>query len=394
MSITLNRWRLVLGKSAEQSLDFQQAEGEGEGEGQGMPSKYQQMEELLEYLYGREYGKERGIRVDQEREKKGEQDKAGGTGGSQLSVPKWITKVRKLFPKSTVEILERHALDKYQMRDLLTDKEVLEKMSPNMDLLKTVLQMKHLMKGEVLETARTIVAKVVGELREKLESQVRLSFFGKIDRNKASTVKSIRNLDFKRTVRQNLKNWDAKNNRLVVERMYFHGRVKRFTPWDFIISVDQSGSMLDSAIHSAIMAGIFASLPQLRLKLNVFDTNVVDLSDHLDDPVQTLMSFQLGGGTNIQKALAYCESLLETPQRSIVVMVTDLYEGGGYAQMYARASSIIESGAKLLLLTSLDADAEPFYDRQAAEKMRELGAEVGAMTPEHLAEWVGEIVGS
>lgn len=370
--IALNRWRLVLGKYAKENIDFS-----------GDSFSYSEMSDLLEYLYDREYGEERGIR---------EEGGQGGQGPSSLTVPSWITKIRELFPKNTVEILEKHALEKYNMKELLTDKKVLEALQPNTELLKSILQMKHMMKGEVLETARRIVKEVAAEITRKLENDVKMAIMGRVDKSKTGGVKSARNIDFKRTIGRNLKNYDRVNNRLVVDKVYFNARVKKYNPWNVIIAVDESGSMLNSVIHSAVMAGIFAKLPMLKTSLVIFDTQVVDLTGYIDDPVETLMSVQLGGGTDISRAMQYCEQLIISPHRTMVVMVTDLYEGGPYGQMYARAKSIVESGAKLIILTALDNEASASYDKSAAAKMAALGAQVAAMTPGGLAKWIAEII--
>ena len=329
------------------------------------------MENVLDYLYSREYGEEQEIRKDRQ----------GGSDGSQLTVPSWLHQVKKLFPKQTVEVLERHALEKYGMTELLTDPEVLQK-----------LELKHMMKGDVLQMAREIVRKVAEEIARRLEQEVRVSFFGQINRNASSPVKSARNLDMKKTIRMNLKNFDQENQQLVLKNVYFNSRMKKYNQWRVIICVDESGSMLDSVIYSAIMAGIFAKLPMLDTKLVIFDTNVVDLSGYVDDPVETLMSVQLGGGTNIAGALSYCEGLIDFPFRTMVVLVTDLYEGGGYQRLYSTCKGIIESGARLVVLTALDMDANPNYDRNAATVLADMGAFVGAMTPEELAGWMGKII--
>lgn len=234
-------------------------------------------------------------------------DRTGSLDASRLTAVTWITKIRKLFPKETVEILERHALDRYGMTELLTDREVLEKLG-NQELLKTILQLKHLMKGDVLEAARRIVRKVAEDIAKKLNQDIRRSLLGRIDRNSSSPVRSMRNLDIQKTIRRNLKHYDTEQERIMLEQVYFHGRTRKYSQWRVIIAVDESGSMLDSVIHSAVMAGIFAKLPMLDTRLVIFDTQVVDLSSHMDDPVATLMSIQLGGGTYITGALQYCES--------------------------------------------------------------------------------------
>lgn len=367
----LNRWRLVLGRYAAGQISFPE-----DG------ARLMEMEEALDYLYEREYGEDQDIR----------QERSGGSGGSQLTVPKWLQQIKKLFPKQTVEIMERHALDKYGMTELLTDPDVMKKLEPNRELLKTILSMKHLMSGEVLTLAKEIVRKVADELMKKLEQEVRQSFFGKLNRSMSSPVRSMRNLDIKKTIRRNLKNYDVERGELVLKDIYFSARMKRYNSWRVIICVDESGSMLDSVIHSAVMAGIFAKLPMLDTKLVIFDMNVVDLSGYAEDPVETLMSVQLGGGTNINGALSYCEGLVDFPYRTMIVLVTDLCEGCGYDNMYRVSKGIIESGVRLVVLTALDMEANPDYDRNAAKTLAGMGAFVGAMTPEELVQFVSKVV--
>ncbi len=368
----LNRWRLMLGRHAQGQISFSENN-----------LRFMEMEEVLEYLYEREYGEEQEIRKERQ----------GGREDSSLTVPSWIEKIRKLFPKQTVEIMERHALEQYGMNELLTDPEVLKKLEPNQALLKTILEFKHMMKGEVLAMAREIVRKVARELTEKMEQDMRCSLVGRLDKTSSSPVKCARNLNIKKTIRMNLKYYDADREQIVLRDVFFHSRMKRYHKWRVIICVDESGSMLDSVIHSAIMAGIFAKLPMLETRLVIFDTNVVDLSGYVEDPVETLMSIQLGGGTNIAGALKYCEKLIDFPYRTMVILITDLYEGGGYQNLYGVSRGIMESGAKLLVLTALDMDATPNYDKNAARVLAGMGAHVAAMTPEQLSEWMGKIMG-
>ena len=196
----------------------------------------------------------------------------------------------------------------------------------------------------------------------------------------------------KKTIKANLKNYDINENKLIIDKVYFNDRVKKYNKWNVIIAVDESGSMLDSIIHSAVMAGIFARLPMIKTNLIIFDTEVVDLSSQIDDVVEVLMNVQLGGGTNITKALTYCENLMENPSRTIVVCITDLFEGYSYEAMLTRAKSIVESGAKLVVLTALDFEGSAVYRKDAAMDMAACGAEVAAMTPGGLAEWIAEII--
>ena len=366
----LNRWRLILGKNSENQIEFTGEYSES--------ISYQDMEETLDYLYSQEYGEELL--------------RKGGTGKSQLNAAKWIEKARNLFPKKTVEVLEKQALEHFNLTELLTDKKVLEKMEPNTDLLKTILQFKHLMKSDVIAEAKKIIKKVVDEITEKLQTDIRKSLLGKLNRNMPSNVKSMKNLDIKKTIARNLKNYDAENSRLVLKNVYFSSRVKRFNKWNIIIAVDESGSMLDSVIYSAVMAGIFAKLPMIETKLIIFDTSVVDLSGYIDDPVEVLMGMQLGGGTDINRALTYCESLCENPHNTIFVTVTDLYEGGSTQNLLRTCADIISSGSKMIFLTALDRDANPAYDKNLGQKLADMGAFVGAMTPEQLGDYIGKMI--
>ncbi|MDO3411418.1 VWA domain-containing protein [Saccharibacillus sp. CPCC 101409] len=375
---TLNRWRLLLGASADEALaetgDYAQE-----------TFAYRELDEALGYLYDREYGEEQGYQG-----RSG--GRGGGRGGSSLTVPGWLGRVRKLFPRETVEILEKQALDRYGLSELLADKKVLESLEPNINLLKNILQFKSRMKGEVVASAKEIVRRVVEDLRRKLESEVREQISGKRNRYADGRVRSLRSLNMKKTISRNLKNYDRDNRRFVVDRLYFDGRVQPYNKWHVVIAVDESGSMLDSVIYSAVMASIFYRLNALKTSLFVFDTEVVDFSGRLEDPVDVLMSVQLGGGTHIAKALRYGETLIENPGRTLFILVSDLEEGYPAQHMYRAAKDILDGGSRLLALTALNFEGHPVYDERAARTFADMGAEVAALTPDALAEWIGRIV--
>ncbi|GED66931.1 hypothetical protein BRE01_06330 [Brevibacillus reuszeri] len=369
----LNRWRLLLGSHAEESLQSSEHFS-------SQDFSYQELDSILDYLYSREYGEDQGYR------------KEGGRGDSQLTVPTWLGKVRKLFPKKTVEILEKQALDRYGMTELLTDKKVLEKLEPNMTLLKNILQFKGRMKGEVVKSAKEIVRQVVEDLRRKLESEVQTSIVGKRNRHRRGYTKTMRNLDVHKTIRKNLKNYDRKKNRFVIDELYFHSNIQHHNKWNVVIVVDESGSMMDSVIYSAVMASIFYKLAALKTHLVIFDTKVVDLSNRLDDPVDVLMSVQLGGGTHIAQALKYGKSLLENPAKTIFILVSDLEEGYPIKEMYRQSKEIIDSGCKFLVLTALDFNGNATYNKHAARVLADMGANVAAITPNELSQWIGKII--
>ncbi len=365
------RWRLILGDFAK---DLE------------LPQQYSEMDQALAFLYDNEYGEQQGVR---------QQDGVRGPGGrgrSVMAVPSWIRRVRRLFPKKTVEIMQRQALEKYNMTALLTDPEVLREMEPNLDLLRNILTFRSMIPANVKELAYEMVRKVVRQLQERLEKQVQRVFYGKRLPHTNSPYKVYRNFDIKQTIRRNLKHYSPELQTLVVDKVYFNQSVKRRNPWHIVILVDESGSMMDSVIYTAVMAAIFAKLPFVQIKLVIFDTAVVDLSDHLEDPVDTLMKVQLGGGTDIHKALEYGKKLITAPNKTIVVLVSDLCEGGNPQRMYRSCRDLVESGCRLFVLPALDYNATPCYDRTAAKTIAKLGAQVAAITPEELAEWVDRVI--
>jgi Mg-chelatase subunit ChlD len=244
------------------------------------------------------------------------------------------------------------------------------------------------MGDEVLEVARRIIRQVVEELRRRLELDVRRAMAGRLNQHRHSPVQIAANFDPRGTIRRNLKHYDKTRRQIVLEEVRFFERNSRRLPWDIIVCVDQSGSMAGSVIHSAVMAGILSGLPTFRVRLVLFDTNVVDLSDRADDPVEVLMSVQLGGGTDIARAVAYCSQLVENPDRTVLVLVTDFCEGGPPGDLVRAVRSLAEGRVKLLGLAALDGEAHPFYDKATAQRLADCGMEIAALTPAQLASWL------
>lgn len=370
----LARWRLVLGKYAQPKMPNCLSGGQ------------QRMADALELLYAREY-KGRGVRQG---------PKLGISPGSldpsQLNVPRWLNEVRELFPKQTCERITRHALERYGMTEVIHDPQALAALQPSADLLGAVLLLKGQMQGPVLQQVRRLIARVVEEVKRQLEQEIRNALAGKLNRFRRSQHKIARNFDARGTLRSNLKNWDPERRRIIVESPLFFNRVKRHIPWEVILCIDQSGSMADSVIHSAVMAGILAALPAVRVRLVLFDTSIVDLSEYASDPVEVLMSVQLGGGTNIGQAVRYCEQLVSQPRRTILVLVTDFCEGADPRVLIAGVKRLQEAGVKLLGLASLDANANAYCDEQMAGRLAAEGMEIAALTPQQLAHWLADVM--
>jgi len=372
---TLVRWRLVLGKYARDQISTP------------MSLQQERTEKALDFLYSREY-RGRGVRDQEEESGKRE----GTLDPSQLTVPHWLNEVRELFPKETVTLIEKHALDRYGLTELVTDAEILSQLQPSFDLLKLLLTFRGHLKGEVLHEARRVIRSVVEEIKQRLITEVRRAFSGRRNRFQHSNLKMAQNLDWRGTIRKNLKNFDTQRQQIVVDQVLFFSRIQRRLPWRIILCVDQSGSMATSVIYSAVMAGILSSLPLIDVKLVVFDTSVVDLSAHVDDPVELLLSVQLGGGTNIGQAMQFCEQLVEDPHRTIVVLISDFCEGATPRTLISSCQRLREGGVRLLGLAALDENANAGYDAEIADMLAAVGMDIAALTPKHFAEWLAKTI--
>lgn len=366
----LQRWRLILGPAA----------GDMEGAGSSSDSDWQAMDAALSWLYDRD--PDLAAREIRGRE--------GGMGPSVLTVPEWLNEIHRLFPKETIERLERDALERYEINEMLTNPEVLARAEANPTLLKAVLRTKHLMSADVLGMARELVARVVRELMQKLAQQLRFSLSGARAR-KRSALRMSKNFDARATIRENLRHFDPAARRLRLRRPLFFSRVRRHCePWHVILLVDQSGSMLGSVIHAAVTAACLWNLPGVRTYLCVFDIEIVDLSENISDPVSMLMKVQLGGGTDIGKAVGYGAGLITAPRRTLLVVISDFFEGANPNILVQRVKSLCDQGTRVLGLCALDEEANPAYHRELARRLVDVGANMGAMTPGELASWIAE----
>jgi Mg-chelatase subunit ChlD len=369
----LRRWRLVLGRYATQAIDPAE-----------MGERDRQLDQSLDYLYGREYERRGMLR-------------APGAGGTldpgQVTAIDWLHRARKLFPQDVFERIQQHALEKYQMTDLLKDPATLLSLEPNQALARTLLGMRGRLSAEMLDAVRSVIQRVAEEITQRLRPQFVNALIGRRNRFRRSHIPSAQNFDWRATIAANLRHYDVAGQRLVIERPVFNARVKRNLPWDIILCVDQSGSMLDSVMYSAVVAGILSSLPTVNVRLVVFDTNVVDLSHMASDPVQVLLTVQLGGGTDIGRAMQYCESLVKVPHRTVVALISDFEEGGLPGPLLASVRRLSESRVKVLGLAALDESAHPVYDENMAQRLASRGMEIAALTPTHFAEWLAEVMG-
>jgi Mg-chelatase subunit ChlD len=308
-------------------------------------------------------------------------DRRGGLGASAPNVPRWLGDIRQYFPSSVVQVMQRDAIERLDMRRLMLEPEMLEAMQPDVHLVATLMSLHGVLPAKTRDTARQVVRKVVDELARKLANPLRSAVTGVL--NRASRTRRPRHseIDWHRTIRANLKHYQAEYRTIVPETRIGYGR-KRSSLRDVILCIDQSGSMANSVVYSSVFGAVMASLPAVRTRLVVFDTAIVDLSDKLDDPVEVLFSVQLGGGTDINGAVAYSQSLIRSPSDTILVLISDLYEGGVAEELLRRAANLVASGVQFIVLLALSDEGAPAFDRDLAAKLAALGAPSFACTPD------------
>ncbi|MCQ8233552.1 VWA domain-containing protein [Pectobacterium carotovorum] len=366
------RWRLILGHYADEAL------GKAAFDAHDL-----KVERTLDYLYRREYQR-RGL--------KQEGGRHGSLDQSQLTAVNWLNQARKLFPSSTFERMQSQAISRYEISHLFNDPQALQAMEPTPALAKALLSLRGRMNEETREAVRDIIRKVVDEILRTLRPTFTNALTGRRNRFRRSPIPSSQNFDWRATIAANLKHFDREKNRLVIETPHFNSRMQRHMPWDVILCVDQSASMSSSVMYAAVCASLLAALPAVRVSLIVFDTQVVDLSHLAHDPVDVLMTVQLGGGTNIAKAMQYCEQQVQNPKRTIVTLISDFEEGGALNRLLSCVQRMHSQQITLLGLAALDDAAQPVYDTAIGQKLADRGMHVAALTPEHFAQWLAEVM--
>jgi Mg-chelatase subunit ChlD len=307
--------------------------------------------------------------------------RGAGLGGSAPRVARWLGDIRQYFPSSVVQVMQKDALDRLGLQRMLCEPEMLAAVEPDVHLVATLLSLNRVMPNKTRSTARMVVARVVEELEKKLAAPMRQAVAGSLNRATRKLRPRHQDIDWMRTIRANLKHYQPEYQTIVPETRIGFGRRGRSLR-DIVLCVDQSGSMAPSVVYASVFAAVLASIKAVSTSVVVFDTAVVDLTPVLSDPVEVLFGTQLGGGTDINRALAYCQGLITRPQDSIFVLISDLYEGGNNAEMLKRAASLVGSGVQVIALLALDDRGAPSYDHANAAKLAAMGIPCFACTPD------------
>jgi len=314
-----------------------------------------------------------------------ESDRQGGLGSSCPNVARWLGDIRQYFPSTVVQVMQKDALERLNLRQMLFEPELLQTVEPDVHLVTQLLSLKNILPNKTKDTARAVVRKVVEDLRRKLEQPTRQAVLGSLNRAARNRRPRHNEIDWHRTIRANLKHYQPDYRTIIPETRIGYGR-KRSSLRDIILCVDQSGSMASSVVYAGVFSAVLASLPAVSTRMVVFDTAVVDLSDKLADPVDVLFGTQLGGGTDINQALAYCQSLVRQPQETILVLISDLFEGGNAKEMLKRVAALVAAGVQVIGLLALNDEGAPMFDQNHAAAFAALGIPAFACTPDLFPE--------
>jgi len=360
-----NRWRLVLGKDAQEALG----------------SKLDGDQLAIDLALGALYDPAPA----------GRPAKNAGLGASAPNVARWLGDIRKYFPASVVTVLQKDAIARLDLKALLFEKEVLETITPDVHLVATLLSLSQLMPAEARDMARRVVRQVTDALERRLRGRLVSALRGSLTRAARTSRPRAGEIDWDRTIRKNLRSYDPNTRRLIPERLVGFRRKSAGLREVFLL-VDQSGSMATSVVYAGVLGAVMASVRALTTRFIAFDTAVVDLSEHLSDPVDLLFGTQLGGGTDIERAMRYVRPLIRNPQKSIVVLISDLYEGGNPEPFLAQAAELVRSGSQMIVLLALSDDGRPSFDAHAATELASLGIPCFACTPDLFPELMASAI--
>lgn len=345
----LRKWRLILGGNQNEGTEFSLDEAD------------LKVDRTLEALY--------------------DSDRTGGLGASSPNVSRWLGDIRTFFPSSVVQVMQQDALKRLNLTQMLFEKEMLENVEPDVHLVATLMTLSRVIPDKTKDTARQVVRKVVDQLIKKLAEPTRQAITGSLNRSARNTRPRHNEINWGATILKNLKHYQPEYQTIIPETRIGYGR-KRSSLKDVILCLDQSGSMGSSVVYSGIFGSVMASIPAIKTKMVVFDTAVADLTEELADPVDLLFGVQLGGGTDINAALTYCQQIATRPTDTVLVLITDLYEGGNVTEMRRRAVELVSAGVQLVVLLALSDDGSPSYDHRNAQFLADIGVPVFACTPD------------
>jgi hypothetical protein len=312
----------------------------------------------------------------------------GGMGRSAPSVARWLGDIRQFFPTPVVQVVQRDAMERLGLQQMLLEPELLGAVEADVNLVATLISLRNVMPAKTKAIAREVIAKVVAALMERLERKTAEAVRGSVDRRRRTGRPRFSDIDWPRTIQANLRHYQPEHRTVVPDRLVgFMRRQRRLVDLDeVVLCVDQSGSMAPSVVYASIFAAVMASLPTVKTKLVCFDTAILDLTEDLADPVEVLFGVQLGGGTDINQAVAYCESRIESPAKSHLILITDLYEGGDSEALVARLARMVGSGVNVITLLALSDEGRPAYDPRLSGRVAALGVPVFACTPDQFPD--------
>jgi Mg-chelatase subunit ChlD len=308
--------------------------------------------------------------------------RSAGLNASAPRVARWLGDIRTYFPSTVVQVMQKDAIDRLNLTRLLLEPELLTSIEPDVHLIGTLLSLNRVMPETTKATARQVVAAVVAEIERRIANRTRMAVSGALNRAARTRRPKPRDIDWNHTIAANLSRYLPEYRTVIPERLVGYGRRQQALARDVVLAIDQSGSMASSVVYASVFGAVLASIRALKTSLVVFDTAVVDLTEKLSDPVDVLFGTQLGGGTDINKAIAYSQALITRPRDSIFVLISDLLEGGVREQMLARMAALHAAGVRVVVLLALADDGAPVFDAENAAALAALGIPAFACTPD------------
>ncbi|WP_051309326.1 VWA domain-containing protein [Desulfogranum japonicum] len=318
----------------------------------------------------------------------GGKKRRGSLSRSAPKVSRWLGDIREFFPSSVVQVVQRDAFERLGLKEMLMEPEFLAALEADVHLVADLVSLRSVMPEKTIDTARQVIKKVVDELMERLERKTSEAVRGALNKSKRSFRPRFNDIDWHRTIHANLRHYQHEHRTIVPEKLVgFMRQQRRIVDLDeVILCVDQSGSMATSVVYSSIFAAVMASIPAVKTRLVCFDTAILDLTEDLEDPVSVLFGVQLGGGTDINQAVAYCENLIDQPSKTHLILITDLCEGGDGNALKTRIAHLIRQGVNVITLLALSDEGKPFYDAEMAADFAAIGSPVFACTPDQFPD--------
>lgn len=316
-----------------------------------------------------------------------DQDGQGAGKNRNIQVREWMEDINTYFPTPVSVVLQKDALSRFGLELLLHDDTFIDNIIPDVQLAASIIHMKGILPDTARQKANLIIAKIVDQLTEKLVFASSHAIGRALRSPLPNRKPRLHQVHWPRTILKNLSTYQDKTRTIIPEKL--SGKQHRKKTIDTIyILVDQSGSMAESMVYAAIYGAIFASIPAITTHFALFDTEIADMTHLVYDPVELLFTTQLGGGTDIGKALQYAMQTSSNPDRSLLILISDLDETESNSRFHRAAEQAEAAFNKMLVILALNDQGHAIYNKDNARHLTNLDIQCVAATPKEFPELV------